>query len=89
MYHIMVHNGTQNVAKSRTNVAREYHCEKCDYTTSKTSDWKKHLKTKKHSCPQMTTDDYKRTTQKEKKGATIKSDYICECGRSYVNRQSP
>lgn len=30
-------------------VAQDFHCEFCDYSTSKTSNWKKHLKTKTHA----------------------------------------
>jgi hypothetical protein len=84
----MTTKGLQEGAETSQKEPEEYHCKKCDFFTSKIGNWKRHLKTKKHSCPQMTTDDYKRTTQKEKKGATTKSDYICECGRSYVNRQN-
>ena len=84
----MTTKGLQEGAEKSQKEPEEYHCKKCDFFTSKIGNWKRHLKTKKHSCPQMTTDDYKRTTQKEKKGATTKSDYICECGRSYVNRQN-
>lgn len=31
---------------------QEYYCEKCDYTTSRSSNWKKHIKTKKHRVKQ-------------------------------------
>ena len=86
--HYMTTKGLQNVAKSRSKVAHEYHCEKCDYSTCKTSDWKKHLKTKKHNLCLMTTDDYKMTTEMSQKVAQTKSDFICECGRSYSNRQN-
>ena len=86
--HYMTTKGLQNVAKSRSKVAQEYHCEKCDYSTCKTSDWKKHLKTKKHNLCPMTTDDYKMTTEKSQKVADNKSAFKCECGRSYSNRQN-
>ena len=34
-----------------------YHCEKCNYTTSKTNDYTKHLGTKKHNTEKNDTDD--------------------------------
>jgi hypothetical protein len=84
----MTTNGLQKVAKSSTKVAQEYHCEKCDYTTCKLFNWRKHIKTKKHTLCLMTTEDYTMTTQKEQKVVETVSDFICECGRSYVNRQN-
>ena len=74
----MVHNGTQNVAKSRSKVAQDYYCEKCDYRTCKTSDWKKHLKTKKHNGTQMIHNG----TQNVAKSCS-KERFTCDCGRSY------
>ena len=79
----MVHNGTQNVAKSRSNVAREYHCEKCDYTTCKTSDWKKHLKTKKHNGTKMVHNDTSNSQKVAEVTKMVTNNYVCECGRSY------
>ena len=84
----MTTKGLQKVAKSSPKVAQEYHCETCDYFTCKLFNWKKHLKTKKHKLGPMTTDDYKMTTQKEQKVAEQISDFMCECGRSYSNRQN-
>lgn len=84
----MTTKGLQEVAESSSKVAREYHCEKCDYNTSKLFNWKKHLKTKKHNLCPMTTDDYKMTTEKLQKVADNKYTFKCECGRSYSNRQN-
>tara|TARA_A200000113_G_scaffold224664_1_gene243140 strand:- start:358 stop:1290 length:933 start_codon:yes stop_codon:yes gene_type:complete len=84
----MTTKGLQEGAEKSQKEPDVYRCEKCDFFTSKLGNWKRHLKTKKHSCPQMTTDDYKRTTKKEEKGAVAKSNFICECGKSYANRQN-
>ena len=65
----MTTKGLQEGAEKSQKEPDVYRCEKCDFFTSKLGNWKRHLKTKKHSCPQMTTDDYKRTTKKEEKGA--------------------
>jgi hypothetical protein len=84
----MTTKGLQEGAKKSQKELEEYHCEKCDFFTCKLGNWKRHLKTKKHLCPLMTTDDYNMTTKKEEKGATIESDFICECGKGYANRQN-
>lgn len=70
--------------KKSRKVAKEYHCEICDYTTCKTFDWKKHLKTKKH---QRLTHTDVLTDEKSLKVAQ-KSPFVCECGKSYKHRQS-
>ena len=63
-----------------------YQCESCDYTTCDFSNWKRHIKTKKHKKQQMTTNglqnDNKTTTR------TTDKRHKCECGKSYVNRQN-
>ena len=80
--------GLQEGAKKSQKELEEYHCKKCDFFTCKLGNWKRHIKTKKHTCPPMTTDDYTMTTKKEEKGAIIESDFICECGKCYANRQN-
>ena len=64
--------------KSCRKVAPKYHCEKCDYSTSKLSSWKKHIETKKHNGLQMTTNSDEKLP---------KSCYKCECGKKYKYRQ--
>jgi len=78
MYHIMIHNDTQKVAKSCSKVAPEFYCKKCDYRTSKKSSWTKHLDTKKHNDTQMIHND----TQKVAKSCSGER-FECECGKSY------
>lgn len=62
-----------------------YQCESCDYTTCDFSNWKRHIKTKKHKRLHMVTkwlqNDYKTTTE------TTKKAHICECGKKYKHRQ--
>jgi len=67
-------------------VARIWHCEKCDYRTSKTSDWKKHLKTKKHNDYAMTTDDYTKVAKKSQENTP--TSFECDCGKKYSSRQN-
>ena len=59
------------VAKS----CKKFLCKECDYSTSKLSSWKKHIKTQKHNRLTNTSMD------------TIKN-YICCCGKVYKQRQS-
>ena len=85
----MLHNATVLGAKTRKNAPSEYRCEKCDYTTCKTSDWKRHLKTKKHNATKMlhnATDLAPNALEKapEKDCGT----YCCECGKSYKHHSS-
>ena len=55
----------------------KYNCEKCDYHSNKLSQWKRHLLTGKH----------KILTDTSKKGPKV-SFFTCDCGRSYIHRQS-
>ena len=64
--------------KSCRKVAHKYYCEKCDYSTSKLSSWKKHIETKKHNGLQIMT----KVAEK-----LPKSCYECECGKKYKYRQ--
>ena len=65
--------------KSCRKVAHKYYCEKCDYSTSKLSSWKKHIDTKKHNGLQMTTKSAEKLP---------KSCYKCECGKKYKHASS-
>ena len=85
----MLHNATYLGAKTRKNAPNEYHCEKCDYITCKTSDWKRHLKTKKHNATQMlhnATD--LRPKAAEKEPGKDCDPYYCECGKTYKHHSS-
>lgn len=57
-----------------------FHCESCDYSTSRNSQWTRHLMTAKHT---MTTkrlqNDYKKVPQEQ---------YFCECGIDFSCRQN-
>lgn len=58
----------------------EYKCEKCDYSTSHLSHWKRHLKTKKHNATEMLQNA---TCSKIKKHS-----WICICGKTYCHHSS-
>ena len=73
-------------AKTSKNEPLKYCCEKCDYSTSKLANWKRHLKTKKHNATQMLPNaDYlgAKTSQNEPA-----NKWICGCGKSYKHKQS-
>ena len=60
----------------------KYYCKKCDYSTSHTGLWNKHLKTKKHNAGQMLDDaGYLGTKKNETK-------WQCNCGKQYKHNQS-
>jgi len=72
--------------KSNEIVTYKYCCEKCDYRTSHTAMWKKHLGTAKHR--RMTMDDSFVTKSNEKEPLVDRSKvYECACGKRYLYRQ--
>jgi hypothetical protein len=79
------------VAKNSPN----FLCEKCDYNCFKKSDYKKHIRTKKHQ--RLTNTDEILTEWGEKSpndnecyidNQKNENPYICSCGNSYKHRQS-
>jgi hypothetical protein len=64
---------TQKSPKSPKN----YFCEKCDYTCYKTSEYNKHLMTRKH---QNNDDELQKISKNLQK-------YSCDCGKNYKYRQ--
>ena len=60
----------------------KYYCKKCDYSTSHTGLWNKHLKTTKHNAGQLLDDaGYLGTKSNETK-------WQCNCGKQYKHNQS-
>jgi hypothetical protein len=51
----MVTNDNKMITKSREKSRKIFSCAVCDYTTTKPSDFKKHLSTDKHNDNQMVT----------------------------------
>ena len=81
MYHLMIHNGTYLGAKTSQNEPPFFCCKKCDYTTCKIGNWKRHLKTKKHNDTQMVHND---THLGAKRSSTQTAQkWVCGCGKSY------
>lgn len=70
--------------KTTKNDYQTYHCSKCDYTTCDISNWKRHIKTKKHNTDKRLTN----TDTLGKKRLKTTKNWHCECGRSYKHRQS-
>ena len=64
-------------------IAEKFHCKNCDYKCCKSSDWSKHILTRKHQNNDkiMTNDD----VFSPKVADTI--SYNCECGKKYKYRQ--
>ena len=78
----MLQNATYLGAKTRQCAPNEYSCKTCDYTTSKTSDWKRHLKTKKHNATQMLDDAIYLGAK------TRPTSWCCDCGKTYNHHSS-
>jgi len=68
------HKRLTNTDNNSPKLANNLNCEICEYICSRESDLSKHLLTAKH----------KRLTSAE----TIKKHFICDCGKSYMQRQS-
>jgi hypothetical protein len=62
--------------------AEKFFCEKCDFKCFKTSDWDRHILTRKH----LNTD--KILTNTDKITPKNAAAFICDCGRIYKHRQS-
>lgn len=60
-----------------------FKCEKCDYTTSRISQYKRHMSTDKHK---ILTNTY--IFGSESSGISKPSQFICNCGKTYKHRQS-
>ena len=62
----------------------KFHCKSCDYFTSRKSQWKRHLETRKHAQSQM---DNKKSSKKFQKVPKQTSKYFeCVCGKKYKFR---
>jgi hypothetical protein len=62
----------------------KYHCQKCDYYTSRKSQWLRHIETMKHSKKQM--DNKKVPKSSNKKRLPSSSMFFCKCGKKYKFR---
>uniref|UniRef100_A0A6C0LM69 C2H2-type domain-containing protein n=1 Tax=viral metagenome TaxID=1070528 RepID=A0A6C0LM69_9ZZZZ len=85
----MLHNATYLGAEKSQKEPEEYHCEKCDFFTSKLGNWKRHIKTKKHNATEMlhnATDLWEKKSQKEPELSY--ETYFCDCGKSYKHHSS-
>lgn len=65
-------------------IAKDFHCEVCDYKCSKNSDFQKHLLTKKHSKKFNESLDYESDNNSKQNNKKI---YTCNCGKVYKFRQ--
>jgi len=62
--------------KSPKNLLK-FHCEKCQYSCSKKSEFEKHIKTIKHNATNTTIIQHKKSP-----------DHVCNCGKIYSHRAS-
>ena len=69
----------ENGSKMSTKVAQKFCCEDCDYSTSKKTDYLKHLSTDKHKKSQNGSYLVVNDSEKSPKVA----QYKCDCGRVY------
>jgi len=60
---------------------QKYYCEKCDYSSSKKSDYEKHVLTRKHK---MATN-----IEQKSRNQNTEKNFVCEkCGKCYTARNS-
>ena len=71
------------ITSNSSKVAQKYYCEYCDYTCSKSSDFKKHVLTLKHKNNDVSLQNDAADSQK----VAAKSKNSCECGKKYKYRQ--
>lgn len=85
----MLHNATYLGAEKSQKEPEAYHCEKCDFFTSKLGNWKRHLKTKKHDANQMLT-DANHLGPKGPKGPKESNGtrWQCGCGKAFGHKSS-
>ena len=74
-------NDTKKVPKSPI----FYHCENCDYLTSRRSQYDRHILTDKHKKWNNDTKMIQNDTEKVPEGSII---YRCECGKCYNHKQN-
>jgi len=63
--------------------AKHFHCEICNYSCSKQSDYKKHLLTLKH----QNVDKILTNVDKNAENCAENKKYACKCGKQYTFRQ--
>jgi hypothetical protein len=69
---------------------QKFNCEFCDFSSSKKSDWDRHLTTLKHyKKHKIFTNIYKESAENTENDKTIKiNKFTCHCGKEYKYRQS-
>ena len=78
-YHFMVVNGSKNDSKSSKKNNQLFYCDFCDYTTSRKSQFERHLSTAKHL---KWNNGSKMVVKKFQKVPKL-TPYICDCGKKY------
>ena len=64
-------------------VAKQFSCEKCNYKCCKSSDWKKHISTRKHSIVYPSLPECLPNIAK-----IAENNFSCQCGKEYKHKQS-
>jgi hypothetical protein len=85
----MLHNATYLGAEKSQKELDAYHCEKCDFFTSKLGNWKRHIKTKKHNATKMLHNaTYLGSEKSQKEPESDCNEYYCDCGKTYKHHSS-
>lgn len=69
----------ENAAYLRAKTSQDFRCKTCDYITSKISNWKRHIETKRHKM--LHNAAYLRAREGPR-------EWSCECGKTYRHHQS-
>jgi len=75
--------------KNSQKLSTIFACNFCDYLTSRKSDYKKHIKTIKHTDLQMADNDLQKTLKNSQNSQNIlRPNMLCDCGKLFQHRQS-
>ena len=68
--------------------SEKFHCKKCDYYTSRKSQYDRHILTPKHKNTDKILPNTDAESSESSKNAAMINNFICSCGKEYKHRQS-
>jgi hypothetical protein len=68
--------------------SEKFHCKKCDYYTSRKSQYDRHILTPKHKNTDKILPNTDAESSESSENAAMINNFICSCGKEYKHRQS-
>ena len=68
--------------------SEKFHCKKCDYYTSRKSQYDRHILTPKHKNTDKILPNTDAESSESSENAVLTNNFICSCGKEYKHRQS-